>query len=91
MDDKTIQVTAYLLESLHAKLAAMAKAEHRSLSNMVVIAIDEFVRRAQPGGLPASEFQSNIRTAIPASRQMDITDAIAAAVKRGPVKSAKHK
>jgi hypothetical protein len=58
---------------------------------MVVIAIHEFVRRSQPGGLPVSEFQSNIRTAIPPTRQVHLEDAIAAAVKRGPVKPAKHK
>lgn len=82
MDDKTIQVTAYLLESLHAKLKQLADSEHRSVSNMIVIAVDQFVR----GRLPPAAFPPGHTR-----RQVDITEAIAEAVKRGPVKSPKHK
>lgn len=85
MEDKTIQVTAYLLETLHAKLAAVAKSEQRSVSNMIVIAVSEFIGRPEN----VAKWSTNPRDV--ASRQMDITDAIAAAVKRGPVKSSKHK
>lgn len=120
MEDKTVQVTAYVLADLHVRLASMAKADSRSISYMVTRAIRELVERGAsedgervlaPGGMPTSPYQSNIGptphesimktaraqaaavkdTAVHPGRQVDLEDAIVAAVKRGPSKPAKHK
>jgi len=85
MEDKTVQVTAYLLETLHGKLAAVAKAEQRSVSNMLSIAVSELI--AKPENV--KKWSTN-RGGVN-SGQVDLEDAIAAAVKRGPVKASKHK
>ncbi len=87
MEDKTIQVTAYLLETLHGKLSAVAKADQRSVSNMIVIAVSEFI--AKPENV--RRWSTNPAHKVE-DRQLHLEDAIAAAVKRGPVsKASKHK
>jgi hypothetical protein len=68
------QVSAYLDEWTLAQVQAYVKAEDRSVSWVVSFALKQFF----------------VARGKPASRQLDITDAIAAAVKRGP-KVAKHK
>lgn len=82
--DKSIAVTVYLPELLHAKISSVSKADRRSMSNAIVLAVEQFI--AQPANVP--KWSTN-RGAGPG--QVHIEDAIAAAVKRGPAKSAKHK
>jgi hypothetical protein len=81
MEDKTVQVTAYLLETLHGKLSAVAKAEQRSVSNMIVIAVSEFI--AKPENVRKWSTNPTHHT----ERQVHIEDAIAAAVKPTPHQS----
>ncbi len=97
MSEKTVQVTAYLAKSVHRRLKALAESDRRSVSKLAVIAIEDFVKRNEqrvlaPGGMPVSPYQSNIRTAVHPG-QVDLEDAIVAAVKRGPQspKASKHK
>jgi predicted transcriptional regulator len=71
------QVSAYLDEWTLAQVQAYAKDEDRSVSWVVSFALKQFFVARQAGK--------------PATRQVDLEDAIAAAVKRGPLKSAKHK
>lgn len=79
----TKMISTYIDDSVAAKLEEIAKAEERSVSWLVGFAVKQMIAARQPnGGFPkvASD-----------SRQVDLEDAIAAAVKKGPVKSAKHK
>jgi hypothetical protein len=54
---------------------------------------DQVRALAEKDGRTVTNFiEQQLKRTLPApSRQMDITDAIAAAVKRGPVKTSKHK
>jgi predicted transcriptional regulator len=82
MEDKTVQVTTYVLDSLYARLKALADADKRSISFMVALAVSDLVAKAESVGFEASK---------KAGSQVDLIEAIATAVKRGPVKAAKHK
>jgi hypothetical protein len=70
-------VSVYLEAGLYDVVAAAAKADGRTVS--------QFIARRL-----ASEFVVRPRTAV-ASRQVDLEDAIVAAVKRGPVPAARRK
>jgi predicted transcriptional regulator len=70
MAEKSIPVTAYFDPVLVGKLEAVAKADDRSLSYMIVQAVREMIGKQEH---------------VVKWRQTDITDAIAQAVKRGPV------
>jgi hypothetical protein len=72
--DKAIQVSAYIPQTLLEKLEAVAKVDRRSLSQVVTLAVEQFIGKPEQ---------------VVKWRQVDITDAIVAAVKRGP--AAKHK
>lgn len=71
------QVSAYLDEWTLKQIKAYADAEDRSVSWVVGFAVKQFFVSRQ--GKPDL------------SRQVHLEDAIAAVVKRGPVKPAKHK
>jgi predicted transcriptional regulator len=76
MPERTIPISAYFDQVLLDKLGAVAKSLDRSLSYVIVQACREMI------GKPEN---------VVRWRQVDIGDAIAAAVKRGPSKVAKHK
>ena len=84
MEDKTVQISAYIHADLYDSLKALADADDRSINYMVVMAVREFVKNrsfnarlaGKPSLLPAS------------SGQMDLEDAIVAAVKAGPMTTA---
>jgi hypothetical protein len=84
MADKTVQVSAYLLADLFQKLKAVALADDRAINWLVVQAVREFI--AKPDNVVKWS-----RNRGPGVGQVHIEDAIAAAVKRGPLKVAKHK
>jgi hypothetical protein len=71
------QVTAYLDDWTLAQIKSYAKSQDRSVSWVLGFAAKQFFvgRQGKPG----------------VSGQVDIEDAIVAAVKRGPVKPSKHK
>jgi predicted transcriptional regulator len=73
------QVSVYLDEWTLKQAQAYAKSEDRSVSWVVGFALKQF--------FVARQAQAQVKP----DRQLDITDAIAAAVKRGPVKPARHK
>jgi hypothetical protein len=76
-------VTVYLEPSLYEELKRCAVSEARSVSQLASFIIGENI--GQFMGAPA---RKRLRDD---GRQLDITDAIAAAVKRGPFKASKHK
>jgi predicted transcriptional regulator len=76
MEKNAGQVSAYLDEWTLAQLKTYAEAEDRSISWVVGFAVKQFFVARQAGK--------------PATRQIDLEEAIAA-TKRTPVKSAKHK
>ena len=75
MEDKTVQVTGYVLADLYAKFAELAKADRRSISYMVTDAVREYVSRH--GGAAGL---------LPATTQVDLEDAIAATSRVAPSK-----
>jgi hypothetical protein len=108
MGEKTVSVSVYPTESLYSKMQKVADGQHRSVSNLFIVALTEFlgkpenvafwsenfgdrpgqVKRPTAPHLRGPVIQAHADTN---GRQVDITEAIAAAVKRGPVKPAKHK
>jgi predicted transcriptional regulator len=105
MADKAVPVSAYLPPELFDTFRRLADQQERSVSWLVGFAIKQYIasqadagRVLAPGGMPVSPYQSNIRTAVHPgrvvpgqARQVDLEDAIVAAVRRGPSKAAKHK
>jgi hypothetical protein len=87
MVEKAVPVSAYLEPQLFEVFKGIADKEDRSVSWLVGFAIKQFVNgrsfnarlKGEPSLLPKSP------------GQVDLEDAIVAAVKRGPVKTAKHK
>jgi hypothetical protein len=84
MEDKAVQVSAYLPADLLQKLKGVAVADDRAVNWLVVQAVRDFI--AKPGNV--AKWSTN-RGSSPG--QVHIEDAIAAVVKRGPVKPSKHK
>jgi metal-responsive CopG/Arc/MetJ family transcriptional regulator len=64
--DKAIQVSAYIPQTLLEKLEAVAKVDRRSLSQVVALAVEQFIGKPEQ---------------VVKWRQVDIADAIAATVK----------
>jgi predicted transcriptional regulator len=79
MEDKTVQVTTYVLDTLYAKLKALADADKRSISFVVALAISDLVAKAESVG-----FEGKKKGGV----QVDLIDAIAAVVKAGPISTA---
>jgi predicted transcriptional regulator len=76
------QVSAYLDANVLSMLEKIAADEDRSVSWLVGFAVKQLIsQRVARSGI----------TAPGAGRQVDLEDAIVAAVKRGPVKASKHK
>jgi len=79
--EQTGTVSAHLDASTLAMLKKICADEDRSVSWMVGYAVKQLI----------ADRVKRQDARVGASRQVDIADAIAAAVKRGPVKTAKHK
>jgi predicted transcriptional regulator len=81
MESAKRAISIYVKPQLYAQIEAAAKAEDRSLSNYLERAVSNYMTHPRPAQLEKRD-----------DGQMHLEDAIAAAVKRGPVfKSAKHK
>jgi hypothetical protein len=88
------QVSAYLDEWTLKQIQAYAKSEDRSVSWVVGFAVKQFFVARQANPLDASaavKRDPRPDYAKLTGRQVDLEDAIVAAVKRGPSKVAKHK
>jgi len=81
MQDKTVQISAYVLVQMYDKLKAVAVADDRSINYVVVQAVREFI--AKPENV--RKWSANVG---PNVGQVDLVDAIANAVKAGPVTTA---
>jgi hypothetical protein len=90
MGEKTVSVSAYPTESLYSKMQKVADGQHRSVSNLFIVALTEFLGKPENVAFWSENFGDRPGQ-VKRPRQVDITEAIAAAVKRGPVKSARHK
>ena len=90
---KSTMLSTYVDETLLGKLERVAKADDRTMSWLIAQACREFV--AKPENVQKWDSKNNIlpitASSKPDARQVDLEDAIAAAVKKGPVKAAKHK
>jgi predicted transcriptional regulator len=78
------QVSAYLDANVLSMLEKIAIEEDRSVSWLVGFAVKQLIA-------DRVEKQQPFRDGAAKHRQVDLEDAIVAAVKRGPLKSAKHK
>jgi hypothetical protein len=97
MPSKKPLIALRVADDLYEKIRTAAAADGRTMTNY----LDFYLRRAMlnepegrvlaAGGLPVSPYQSNIRTAVHPGRQVHLEEQIAAVVKRGPVKPARHK
>ena len=76
------QVSAYLAADVLAAMKRLAVKQDRSLSWLVAYACMQLA--ADQGELSSSAQQRQVR-------QVDLEDAIAAAVERGPIKQAQHR
>jgi hypothetical protein len=76
----------YVSQELADLIASNAIADGRTVSNY----IERLLERSVPTTVPLVPAHEVVRKKV-ASGQMDIETAIAHAVKRGPIKSAKHK
>lgn len=84
-DMKSVQVNVYLDEVTMRDVREIAKAQDRSVSWLIGFAVKSYVV-AQGGHVTLLEPVKK------APKQLDISDAIAASVKRGPAKkAARHK
>jgi hypothetical protein len=89
MPSKKPLIALRISDDLYDKIRSSAEAEGRTMTNF----LDFYLRRAL---LPVNTVSNNTSAMTlgdlrRAGRQVDIEDAIVAAVKRGPVKAAKHK
>ena len=86
MGEKTVSVSVYATQSLFRKLSKVAEGQRRSYSQVFTLAMEEFLAKPENVRFWSENFGTN-------PGQVHLEDAIAAAVKRGPVKSkaAKHK
>ncbi len=83
MDRAKRGISIYVTPDLYARIEAAAKDEDRSLSNYLERVVSNYMTHPQPAKL-------EVRSARDLG-QVDLEDAIVAAVKRGPVRPAKHK
>jgi predicted transcriptional regulator len=88
MEKNPGQISAYLDAWSLAKVKEMAEKEDRSVSWVVGFAVKQFF--SGPEAVHVARESQAIADARH-GRQVHLEDAIAAAVKRGPVKAAKHK
>jgi predicted transcriptional regulator len=82
--DKTVQVSVYIPADLFQKLKTVADADDRAVNYMVLQAVSDLIAK------PVNVVKWS-RNRGPGVGQVHIEDAISAAVKRGPLKVAKHK
>jgi predicted transcriptional regulator len=80
MAEKSVPVSAYLEPQLFDTFKRLADEQERSVSWLVGFAIKQYI---------ASRAAPHVERVLP--RQVHLEDAIVAAVKRGPLKVAKHK
>ena len=88
MPSKNPVIAVRLDPAMHRQVVALAAAQHRSVSNFVEHALRRLI------GPDNEAVLKEIERTDPANRggrQVDIAEAIAAAVKRGPTKASKHK
>jgi predicted transcriptional regulator len=78
------QVSAYLDANVLSMLEKIAADEDRSVSWLVGFAVKQLIA-------DRVEKQQPFRDGAAKHRQVDLEDAIVAAVKRGPIKASKHK
>ncbi len=45
--EKTVQVSTYLPEPIFDRIRSLAQAEHRTISNMILIAVTEAIQRRE--------------------------------------------
>lgn len=76
-------ISIYVTPELYAQIEAAAADDGRTLSNYLERAVSNYMTHPSPAKLEVRSKRNE--------GQMHIEDAIAAAVKRGPVRSAKHK
>jgi hypothetical protein len=98
MSDKAKMVSTYLDANTLAKVVALAKADQRSISNVVSVAILEYisqpaqVRKWHPNAPKfsptAEKLFAEFESAKFSNRQVDLEDAIVEAVKAGPTTTA---
>jgi vacuolar-type H+-ATPase subunit F/Vma7 len=76
-------ISIYVTPELYAQIEAAAREEDRSLSKYLERVVSNYMTHPRPAVLEVRSKRDD--------GQMHLEDAIAAAVKRGPVRSAKHK
>lgn len=76
-------ISIYVTPELYAQIQAAADDDGRSVSQWVERCVSNYMTHPQPAKLEVRAKRDD--------GQMDLEEAIAAAVKRGPVRAAKHK
>jgi predicted transcriptional regulator len=76
-------ISIYVTPELYAQIEAAASEDDRSVSNYLERAVSNYMTHPSPAKLEVRSKRDD--------GQMHLEDAIAAAVKRGPVRPAKHK
>jgi hypothetical protein len=83
MEVKKRAISLYVTPELYAQIEAAAKSDDRSVSNYLERVVSNYMTHPRPAVLEVRSKREE--------GQMHIEDAIAAAVKRGPVRASKHK
>jgi predicted transcriptional regulator len=76
-------ISIYVTPELQAQIEAAAKSDNRTVSNYLEQVVSNYMTHPSPAKLEVRSKRND--------GQMHLEDAIAAAVKRGPVRPSKHK